>query len=403
MRAPRTRLGSITCPPWIAALALVAGCAPPPPEGVSQELWDLCRDDLHLRARDCQLVAGFRLPDALPAARGNRYADDERAARLGRAIFFDEGFAAVPGVSCATCHQPERAFGDGLAVAEVIEGMPGTRNSPGLLVAARLEGFFLWDGRADSLWSQPLGALENPIEMGTTRLAIAHRLADLPAYRGAYEEVFGPLPALEDAPRFPPSGRPGDASWEGMTAADRDAINRVAANVGKALEAYMRRITTGPSPLDRYLDGERDALSPEARRGLTRFVESGCADCHFGPMLTDEEFHGGRESGDRGRAQGIEALLASPFSSAGDYFDHDAGEALELPLGPVANDEHAFRTPSLRNVTLTAPYEHDGSRSLEEILAVRGLFAMEGDDRVLAAFLASLEGEPPPIEWTTAP
>jgi hypothetical protein len=76
MRAPRTRLGSFTCTPWVAALALVAGCAPPPPEGVSQELWDLCRDD-----------------------RGNRYADDERAAQLGRAIFFDEGFATVPGVS----------------------------------------------------------------------------------------------------------------------------------------------------------------------------------------------------------------------------------------------------------------------------------------------------------------
>jgi cytochrome c peroxidase len=261
----------------------------------------------------------------------------------------------------------------------------------------------LWDGRADSLWSQPLGALENPIEMGTTRLAIAHRLADVPSYRASYESIFGALPALDDTDRFPPTGRPGDASWEAMTAADRDAINRVAANVGKALEAYMRRITSGPAPLDRYLDGERDALSLEARRGLTRFVESGCAGCHFGAMLTDDEFHSGREGGDRGRAHGNEELLASPFNSAGDYYDHDAGEALALPLGPVANDEHAFRTPSLRKVTLTAPHEHDRSRSLEQILSARGLFYMEGDDRVMAAFLGSLEGEPPPASGRARP
>lgn len=385
----------------VLGLALV-GCAPPPPDGVGQALWDLCRDDLRLGARDCQLIAGFRLPDALPPARGNRYADDERAARLGRAIFFDDGFASIAGVSCATCHQPDRAFGDGRPVSEVIDGMPGTRNSPSLLVAARLEGFFLWDGRADSLWSQPLGAFENPIEMGTTRLAIAHRIADEAAYRGPYEEIFGPLPAIDDVARFPASGMPGDPAWEAMAPEDRDAVNRVAANVGKALEAYLRRITSGPAPLDRYLDGDRDALSPEARRGLTRFVESGCAGCHYGPMLTDDDFHGRREGTDRGRAQGIEALLASTFNSEGSYFDRDAGEALELPLGPEARDEHEFRTPSLRNVTLTAPYEHDGSRTLDQILSTRGLFYMEGDERAMAAFLASLEGEPPPSEWARA-
>ena len=382
------------------ACALAIGCAPPAPEGVSDELWELCRDDLHLSAPDCQDIATWRLPEALPVARGNRYADDVRAAELGRAIFFDQGFATIPEVSCATCHSPSLAFGDGHRTPQVILGSPGPRNSPSLLVSARLEGFFLWDGRADSLWSQPLGALENPIEMGTTRLAIAHRIADEAAYRSAYEAIFGALPPLDDLERFPASGMPGTASWEAMTTEDRDAIDRIVANVGKALEAYLRRIVSGPSPVDRYLDGDRDAIPPDARRGLARFVESGCTSCHSGPMLTDERFHAGREMEDRGRALGIEQLLESPFNSEGPYFDHDAGDPLELPLGPEARDEHAFRTPSLRNVSLTAPYEHDGSRSLEEILAARGILYEEGDEVVIDAFLAQLVGDPPPAEWT---
>ena len=384
---------------WLAC-AFGTGCAPPAPEGVSDELWELCRDDLHLSARDCQDIATWRLPDALPVARGNRYADDVRAAELGRAIFFDQGFATIPEVSCATCHSPSLAFGDGHRTPEVILGSPGPRNSPSLLVSARLEGFFLWDGRADSLWSQPLGAFENPIEMGTTRLAIAHRIADEAAYRSEYEAIFGALPPLDDLERFPASGMPGMASWDAMTAEDRDAIDRVVANVGKALEAYLRRIVSGPSALDRYLDGDRHAMPPEARRGLARFVESGCAGCHSGPMLTDERFHVGREMDDRGRAHGIEQLLESPFNSEGPYFDRDAGEALELPLGPEERDEHAFRTPSLRNVTLTAPYEHDGSRSLDEILAARGILYEEGDEVVIDAFFSQLVGDPPPAEWT---
>ncbi len=379
---------------------LAIGCAPPAPEGVSDELWGLCRDDLHLTARDCQDIATWRLPDALPSARGNRYADDVRAAELGRAIFFDTGFATVPEVSCATCHAPSLAFGDGHRTPQVILGSPGPRNSPSLLVSARLEGFFLWDGRADSLWSQPLGAFENPIEMATTRLAIAHRIADVATYRAPYEAIFGPLPALDDFERFPESGMPGTPSWDAMTDADRDAINRVVANVGKALEAYLRHVTSGESAVDRYLDGDRDALPPDARRGLTRFVESGCTSCHSGPMLTDERFHSGSEMEDRGRARGVEQLLESPFNSEGAYFDHDAGDALELPLGPEERDEHAFRTPSLRNVTLTGPYEHDGSRSLPMILSARGILYREGDDVLIGAFLAELVGEPPPAEWT---
>jgi cytochrome c peroxidase len=388
----------------VAVLLAACGAPEPPPDGVDPEIWVLCRDDLELGASGCRMLQGLRQRADLPPARGNRYGDDPRAAALGRAIFFDAGFSTVPGgVSCATCHAPEMAFTDGLATSEVIPGMPVPRNSPTLYDVARNEGFFFWDGRADSLWSQPLFAFENAIEMRFTRLEIAHRIGT--TYRADYEAIFGALPPLSDAARFPPSGRPGDPAWEAMAAADRDAVNRVAANVGKALEAYMRRLVTGPSPFDLYLAGDRDALDAEQRRGLQRFVASGCASCHSGPQLTDDEFHPSTFGAlpDRGRAAGIEILLASEFNSAGPYFDADAGPALPLPTGPTAADERAFRTPSMRNVVRTAPYQHDGSRTLEAILSTPGILYEEGDAVVIGAFLRALDGPPPPTEWTTPP
>jgi len=394
---------------WLGTLAITAslalGCAePPPPFGLDPAFYALCRDELGLGDRHCAEVAAWRLPEALPDARGNAVADDERAASLGRAIFFDEGFATVPGVSCASCHRPGLAFQDARAVSEVIAGSPGSRNSPSLYNAAWNEGFFFWDGRADSLWSQPLFAFENEIEMNTTRLAIAHRVFD--EHRAAYEEIFGALPALEDEARFPLAGKPGDPRWEAMTGDDRRAIDAVAANVGKALEAYMRRIASGPSAVDRYIDGDANALEPDQVRGLARFVLSGCGNCHSGPALSDDGFHVssvGADTSDRGRAAGIEVLLASPFNSEGEHFDREAGAPLALPLGPTPDDEHAFRTPTMRNVALTAPYQHDGSRSLETILAAPGLLYEPGDEVVIAAFLRALSGAPPPAEWASPP
>jgi cytochrome c peroxidase len=392
--------------PALFALALagsVLGCGA---VGCSEAPADFdthCREALGLAASECAAVAAFRLPETLPAARGNAYADDERAAGLGRAIFFDAGFARVPGVRCATCHVPAKTWQDGVAVPEVVPGAPGPRNTPTLLDAARLETPFFWDGRADSLWSQPLFAFENPIEMGSSRLHVAHRIADVPAYRETYEAVFGALPALADAARFPSDGRPGEPAFEGMSPADQDAVNRVAANVGKALEAYQRRLVSGPARLDRYLDGDFGALDATEERGLVRFVKSGCYACHSGPMLTDGGFYATSAAVDRGRAAGIETLLASPFNAEGPYFDRGAGEPLPLPLGPEDADEHAFRTPSLRHVTLTAPYGHAGTRTLADVLSTPGVLYEPGDEVVIAAFFRALEGTPPPAEWLTPP
>lgn len=371
------------------------------PDAETRSVFDVvCLDELMLTEIECEEVRRWRLDETLPAARGNRFGDDLEAAELGHRIFFDAEFATVEGVSCASCHDPGTAFQDGLAVSEVIPGSPVTRNSPSLYNVAWNQGFFFWDGRADSLWSQPLFAFENEIEMRTTRLAIAHRVYDI--YRTEYEAIFGALPDLADTARFPLTGKPGDASFDGMSEADRTEINRVAANVGKALEAYMRKIATGPSDFDRFVDGDRDALSADARAGLVRFVRSNCGTCHPGSQLMDNNYwQVSTPTTDRGRAAGIATLLASPFNSRGPFFDAGAGEALEIPEA-LPSHERAFRTPTLRNVMLTAPYRHDGSRDLEELLRADPVFE-EGDEVVIPAFFDALTGDRPPAKWTARP
>ncbi len=298
---------------------------------------------------------------AAPRSPTNRYADNPRAALLGRALFEDTGFSRDGRVACATCHQPGRAFADGRPVA--VGRDRGTRNTPSLHFVA-FGRWKLWDGAADSLWSQPLLALENPREHATTRLAVAHRVAT--AYRARYEEVFGPLPPLDDRARFPDEARPGDAAWEAMRADDREAVNRVAANFGKAIEAYERTLTAAAAPFDRYVAGAVDAISPQARDGLALFLRVGCVGCHDGPLLSDQDFHNLRvpddpmAGGDPGRLAGIAVALASPLNAAGAFSDDRAAWPL-TGYAPHPSQRGQFRTPSLRGVALTAPYGHAGA------------------------------------------
>src|SRR5262249_13004588 len=112
-----------------------------------------------LTANECANVRALALTDSLPPSPGNAFADDERAALLGFQIFFGRGFSNGADVRCATCHQPELTFRDSVPVSKGIGSL--TRNAPTIYNAARMSVFF-WDGRADSLWSQPLFAIENP-------------------------------------------------------------------------------------------------------------------------------------------------------------------------------------------------------------------------------------------------
>jgi cytochrome c peroxidase len=362
-----------------------------------------CEADLGLATADCDRVRAMRLPAALPPARGNRYAECESAARLGFRLFFNSDLGG--GVSCATCHGPKSQFADPRPVSAGHGA--GTRNAPTVFNAARLSVFF-WDGRADALWSQPLFAIENPLEMASSRLALAHLVADTGLLRELYEATFGPLPDLSSLPR---AGRPGDPAFDALAPAQRDAVDRIAANVGKAFEAYMRRNAAGPAPLDRYLAGDTAAINAVARQGLRLFVTARCIDCHGGPMLTDEGFHRvgfpslSGAAHDPGRAGALAVLTANPFRLAGPFADliPDAPPGFTPPPEP-ADADGAFRTPSLRYVTETRPYGHDGAlASLDDVLAAHAADLGADQRRQLVALFQTLVGSRPPLPWSNWP
>ena len=379
-----------------------------------------------LAADDCGDLSALLLPLELPASRGNAHADSFDAALLGFRVFFDARFSKDGTVRCESCHSVDHGFSDAEAVP--VKGLgPGTRNAPTVVNAARHRTTF-WDGHGDSLWSQPLMAFENPNEMGTTRLEIVHLVQTL--YTKEYEEEFGNLPDFSDASRFAPVGKPGDAAFDAMTAEDQLEVNRVVANVGKALEAYVRKLAAGPSRVDRYLAqrlgidgyGAADELSLTERRGLAVFVNAGCLDCHRGPTLSDDKLHNlgvpalADQAVDEGLTESaVDELTQSVFNAAGPFFD--GGPATVEPPKPLPG---AFRTPSLRNARGSAPYGHDGTfATLEDVvdfhlsgggrdpntfagsvdpaLVPRDLSAQ--DRKALLEFLDALDGDYPPLPW----
>jgi cytochrome c peroxidase len=381
-----------------------------------------CELDPALTMAECTTLHAMALPDVLPPARGNAKADDTDAATLGFALFFDARLSKGEAVRCATCHTPERRFADGKPTSTGLARL--TRHSPTLFNAARMRWPF-WDGRADSLWSQPLFAFENPSEMDFTRLELAHAVALL--HGADYEKVFGPLPPLDDAARFPARGRPGDPAWEAMTQDDRDAIDRVAANVGKSLEAYERKLAAGPSRFDRFLAGDGAALDADERAGLVVFVRNGCADCHGGPLLSDQKFHALRVAAwpgdpvDVGREGAYAVLATSPFTAQGPFWD---GPKEDVPSAAAAGERGAFRTPSLRNLTKAGPWGHNGRfDTLDDAVAFHEAAGDPGDpaatgtrdpllsskalsdlDRAhLVRFLEALDGTYPRPPWNDWP
>ena len=358
------------------------------------------------------------LPE-VPPDPTNRVADDPRAARLGQFLFFDEALSANGAVSCATCHQPDKGFSDGLPVGEGI----GTVDRHSITIwNSAYQRWLFWDGRADSLWAQATMPIETELEHGFTRLELAHRIHRDDRLRRAYEDLFGPMPDLSDGDRFPPRGRPvavdllaqleaereaarragqgghwhgqgvtvpphPDAvPWNGMAPEDQHAVTEVFANSGKAIAAYERRIVSRRAPFDVYVEGLRegdgkklDALSESARRGLALFVgEARCHLCHHGPLLSDREFHSvsippraGGPLYDPGRMAGIEAVRVHELNAVGPFSDAPDGEARRKieSLPSHAHGWGEFRTPSLRNVAVTAPYFHQGQlATLEEVV-----------------------------------
>ena len=280
----------------------------------------------------------------------NRYSGNADAIALGRRLFFDARLSIDGRQSCATCHDPEKAFGDGKARSL---GRALVDRNAIALANLRLNRWFGWAGAADSLWAQSIHPIVEQKELGLTAQLLRERMASEPALAAAYEHLFR------------------------SAVADHDA-ERVLVHIAKALAAFQETILTARTPFDDFRDAvERNDAQAMARyplaaqRGLQIFVGKGnCSVCHFGPNFTSGEFEDAgvphfAEKGrvDPGRHGGIAKLQASPFNLLGPYND-DAEGAAGVPTRHVEQLHRnwgEFRVPSLRNVALTAPYMHNGS------------------------------------------
>jgi cytochrome c peroxidase len=331
------------------------------------------------------------LPKA-PRDTTNRVDGNPKAIAFGKVLFNDTRLSGNGGFSCASCHDPALSWADGKEVA-VAAGV-GSRNTPSLWNTAQNRWYF-WDGRADSLWSQALKPIERSIELNGSRLQVAHAIGRDPKLKTSYEQLFGKLPNLADAKRFPAAGGPQaedeerQSHWWNMHEADRAAITQVLVNVGKAIAAFEATIVSGPAPFDRFVAEMKSgkaltAIPVSAQRGLKTFVGIGnCVLCHSGPDFTNKEFHDIRvpprptppdaEQGapDLGRGNGIPLLSEDEFISAGHYSDDEEGpRALNLLyLDAEAGLRGHFKTPSLRNVARSAPYMHAGQyKTLRDVI-----------------------------------
>jgi cytochrome c peroxidase len=284
-------------------------------------------------------------PLDLPPSPTNAHADDPAAAALGRKLFFDKRLSIDGTIACASCHSPDASFSDPRPFSLGVRGQAGSRHAMPV-VAVALQPFTLWDGRADSVWSQPIQAIENEREMDFTRTELARVVAS--HYKADYEALFGALPKLEQAPK---RAKPGLTTWDALTSLQQTDVGRVAANVGKAIEAYERTLLCDATRFDRWARGELSFTAAESR-GAQAFVEHGCTNCHSGKAFSDGSFHNvGVPSSDRGRVLGRAALLADPFNGLGPYSDNvAAGQAKLAQVQAEAGGEGAFRTPTLRGV-----------------------------------------------------
>ena len=319
---------------------------------------------------------------------------------LGRQLYFDGRLSADGSVSCADCHHPDEGYARHTQFGVGIEGQTGGRNSP-VSYNRILSDAQFWDGRAESLEAQAVGPIANPIEMGNTHEAAVKTLAGIEGYKIQFEKIFS----------------------DGVT------ID----NVGKAIASFERTIVTGPSPFDYYEDlqtikrgfadliddldafkeeepeaferyqnalamSEKHPMSESAARGRELFFgqKGGCTACHVGPNLADEKYH-----------------------NLGVGLDAEEPDLGRFVVTKVEKDKGAFKTPTIRNVALSAPYMHDGSqKTLAEVVdwydkgghpnpqlsdGIRKLNLTPEEKGDLVAFMEACTGEFPNVERERLP
>jgi cytochrome c peroxidase len=286
---------------------------------------------------------------------------------LGKKLFDDKRFSSTGDVACANCHDAQKAFTDGpLTVSEGINKLTGTRNAPTVINAAHFETQF-WDGRSPTLEDQALHPFINPVEMGLKdHEPILAIVRSDPEYVKAFKQVFG-------------------KSGSAIT------MDEVTA----AIAAFERTQVFGNSPFDRhYFKGDQNALTPAQKRGLDIFVNHGrCVSCHIieqtQALFTDNRFHN--------VGVGINPIQKEVPDLAGEFLkarytkaevdqkvlsDKRTSELGRLVETRRFDDIGSFKTPTLRNIAVTAPYMHDGSlKTLNEVLTHynNGGVTKEGD------------------------
>lgn len=391
----------------------------------------------------------------------NAFAEDPAAAELGQRLFFETSYAgpltvADDGsngglgalgergkVGCISCHNPSAWFVDVRSIPNNVSLGAGytPRNAPSLVNVAYYE-FFGWGEKQDWLSTQAAGSPESKDNTAGNRLQYAHMMFD--KYRADYDAIFPePLdPALDptaaDAARFPAEGRPkssgaADGPWESMAAEDRTAVMRIMSNAGKSIEAFERLLVSRDAPFDRFVAGDKTAISESAKRGLRLFIgKAACVQCHSGPTFTDNEVHNtgvpqavGEHVPDTDDGHFTDAglMLMNGYNGASQFSDDKVAGAAKLAKITVDQaNSGAFRTKSLRHVEHTGPYMHNGSMttlaevvdfydqgggetgfvgSKDSLLLPLNLSSAERAD--LVSFLLSLSGEAVPDELTTPP
>ncbi len=270
------------------------------------------------------------LPDTAPAPQDNPTTQKKIA--LGKQLFFDTRLSADGSLSCASCHEisEEKGGGDGLPHSIGIHEQKGNRNAPTVLNAA-FQRVLFWDGRAHSLEEQAKGPLINPIEMGMPSLeAVQARVRNISEYIQIFPQVFSEKPAI--------------------------TID----NIAKAIAAYERTLITPNSPYDHFVQGDANALSDSQLRGMALFESTGCILCHSGPNFSGASIYSN-------------GAMYRMFPTMPDT-EYESQYHLSEDLGINSFnkvDRGVWRIPSLRNVSRTAPYFHNGSvDSLEEAVRI---------------------------------
>jgi cytochrome c peroxidase len=336
-----------------------------------------CGEGTGLTEAERSLAVSMQLPQKMEVKDpSNAYVGNQDAFALGKKLFFDTRFSVNGKVSCASCHQPENQFQDGLPLAVAL-GTNTRRTMP--LAGAAQSRWYFWDGRADSLWSQALGPLENPFEHAMDRTTVAKIF--LKNYVDEYQRVFGPKPDVGATPEQGASPLGSDSQkskWSKLQPMQQESINRVFANLGKAIAAYETTLVFEQTKFDMAMAGKGEILSVQEELGLKIFLGKGnCITCHTGPRFTDDHFHNTAVPEvpglphDMGRAAVLKIVRQDPFNCLGAYSDADKKDCRELRF--MATDDHvmerAYKTPTLRGVATRAPYMHAGQfETLEQVV-----------------------------------